>query len=71
VPLELRAELGASVVQTGQLARLKVGDVLCLERFLGDPLDLYLGTRRVFSAMLGRKGDRLAVQVSERSPENE
>ncbi len=71
VPFELRAELGTSSVQTGQLARLKVGDVLCLERNRCEPLDLYLGTRKVFNAVLGRKGDRLAVQVSGRCPESE
>jgi flagellar motor switch protein FliM len=71
VPFELRAELGTSSVLTGQLARLKVGDVLCLERNVCEPLDLYLGKRRVFSAVLGRKGDRLAVQLNGRCPENE
>jgi flagellar motor switch protein FliM len=71
VPFEMRAELGTSSVLTGQLARLKVGDVLCLERKVYEPLDLYLGTRRVFNARLGRKGDRLAVQLSGRCAEND
>lgn len=71
VPFELRAELGVSSIRTGQLAQLKVGDVLCLERNLGEPLDLYLGSRRIFSAMMGHLGDRLAVQIHGRCLETE
>ena len=66
VPFDLRAELGCSTLLASQLIRMRVGDVICLDRDIHESLDLYLGDRPVFKARLGRKGDQLAVQVAGR-----
>ncbi|MBN2164462.1 MAG: FliM/FliN family flagellar motor switch protein [Pontiellaceae bacterium] len=66
VPFDLRAELGSCVVRASQLASLRRGDVLCLDRSIHDPVDLYLGNNLVYKGRLGRKGDNLAVQLSSR-----
>jgi len=71
VPFELRAELGCSTLLTSQLVRLQLGDVLCLDRSIHEPIDVYLGSRRVFQARLGRKGDALSLQVSARCTTND
>ena len=67
IPFEMRAEIGQSSLLASQLLRLKVGDVICLDRSIYEPaVDLYLESNRVFKARLGRKGDQLAVQVAGR-----
>lgn len=63
VPFEMRAELGCCSIRASQLAALRKGDVLCMERSIHDPLDLFLGSNRIFKAVLGRKGDSLALQL--------
>lgn len=71
VPFDMHAELGCSTLLANQLIRLSVGDVVCLDRNMDEPVDLYLGDRPVFRAQLGRKGDQLAVQVTGRVTEEE
>jgi flagellar motor switch protein FliM len=66
VPFELRAELGCCTVSANQLASLKIGDVLCLDRSIHDAVDVLLDDKLVFEAKLGRKGDSLALRLSQR-----
>ncbi len=66
VPFELRAELGCCTVSASQLASLKLGDVLCLDRSIHDTVDVLLDDKMVFGAKLGRKGDSLALRLSHR-----
>jgi flagellar motor switch protein FliM len=66
VPFELRAELGRSHIRASQLATLRKGDVLCLDRSIHDPVDVLLGNNVVFEAGLGKKGDNLALQIRKR-----
>jgi flagellar motor switch protein FliM len=66
VPVEMRAELGTATVLTSQLVELRVGDVLCLDRKINEPLELFINDARMFKAKLGRKGDVLSLQVSQR-----
>ncbi|MDF7808000.1 FliM/FliN family flagellar motor switch protein [Pontiellaceae bacterium B12219] len=66
VPFELRTELGRSHIRAGQLATLRKGDVLCLDRSIHEPVDVLLGNNVVFEAALGKKGDNLALQICKR-----
>ncbi len=66
VPFELRAELGRCSIRASQLASLRKGDVLCLDRSIHDPVDVLLGKNMVFKANLGRKGENLALQLRSR-----
>ncbi|MDZ8117294.1 flagellar motor switch protein FliM [Pontiella agarivorans] len=66
IPFELRAELGHSHIRASQLATLRKGDVLCLDRSIHDPVDVLLGDNVVFEAGLGKKGDNLALQIRKR-----
>lgn len=66
VPFELSAELGRCSIRARQLASLKVGDVLCLDRSIHDSVEVLLGRNAVFDANLGRKGDNLALQLCNR-----
>jgi flagellar motor switch protein FliM len=66
VPFSLRAELGCCSISASQLATLARGDVLCLDRSIHDPLDLFLEDSVIFKARLGRKGENLALQICSR-----
>ncbi|MDF7800936.1 FliM/FliN family flagellar motor switch protein [Pontiellaceae bacterium B1224] len=66
IPFELRAELGHCFIRASQLAALRTGDVLCLDRSIHDPVDILLGNNVVFDANLGKKGDNLALQIRSR-----
>lgn len=71
VPFDLYVELGSTTVLANQLIRMKTGDVLCLDRRVDEPLDVFLGSRRVFKARFGKKGDQLAVQLTGRCSEED
>ena len=66
VPFDLYVELGRSTLLASQLIHMRVGDVLCLDRRVDEPLDIFFGDRRVLKARLGKQGDQLAVQVTGR-----
>ncbi len=70
VPFELRAELGCCSIRASQLATLQRGDVLCLDRSIHDPVDVFLGDNLIFEAGLGRKRDNLALQLCNRRKTN-
>jgi flagellar motor switch protein FliM len=70
VPFELRAELGCCSIRASQLATLRTGDVLCLDRSIHDSVDVFLGNNLVFEAGFGRKGDNLALQLCNRRTVN-
>jgi len=70
VPFELRSELGRSSISASQLASLRKGDVLCLDRSIHDSVDVFLGDTLIFEATLGRKGDNFALQLGKRCPAN-
>jgi flagellar motor switch protein FliM len=67
VPIDLRVVLGASALSARQVARLKPGDVICVEREYDEPLDVHVGRHRVFTAHIGKKRGRLAVRLLERA----
>ena len=66
VPFDLHAELGTCVIRASELASLRSGDVICLDRDIHDSVDLYLGKNLIYRGRLGRKGDNLAIQLNSR-----
>jgi flagellar motor switch protein FliM len=67
VPLDLRVVLGASALTARQVARLKPGDVVCVEREYDEPLDVHVGRDRAFTAHIGKRRGRLAVRLLARA----
>jgi flagellar motor switch protein FliM len=70
VPLGIRAEIGRSVLLASQVGRLKLGDVLCLDKRADEPVDVFLGDRFCYAAELGLNRGKVAVRLLRRSPEN-
>jgi flagellar motor switch protein FliM len=70
VPLDIRAEIGRSVLPASQLGRLKPGDVLCLDKRMDDPVDVHLGGRYCYAAELGLNRGKVAVRLIRRISEN-
>lgn len=56
--------LADSDVPAGDLARLRVGDVLRLDHAIGQPVVGRVGGSEVLTGYLGRRGRRLAVQIA-------
>jgi flagellar motor switch protein FliM len=63
VPVDLRIALADTPVPAGDLARLRVGDVLRLDHRVDRPVRGIVEDQEVLSAHLGRRGRRLGVQV--------
>lgn len=61
----LAMRLDSSLVTAGDLATLRVGDVLRLDHRVGSPARGVVGGREVLRAHIGRRGARLAVQVGQ------
>lgn len=63
VPLQMRAVLGDIKLLAEDLGKLDVGDVVCLDKALDEPVEVFLGETGVFSGHMGRIKDRLAVEI--------
>jgi flagellar motor switch protein FliM len=63
VPLRVTAELGRLVVLAEDLGKLNVGDVVCMDKAIDEPIDVMLGQAAIFSGYLGKRKDRLAVEL--------
>ncbi|QBI21246.1 hypothetical protein ER308_17830 [Egibacter rhizosphaerae] len=68
VDVDLSVRLTDSMVPAGDLERLAVGDVLRLDHRLGQPARGLAGDAEVLLGHLGKRGRRLAFQVSEWTP---
>mgnify|MGYP000535142747 CR=1 FL=1 len=66
VRVPLSVELGRRRLRMEELLRLKVGDVVVLERGVGEPLEVFVRNRLKFRARPGRLGRFLAVEILER-----
>jgi flagellar motor switch protein FliM len=69
VPLELRAVLGQTQFTVDELASLRVGDVIALDRRSPDPVEIFIGQRLLCRARAGLSGDGVALEVIEESRE--
>ncbi len=63
VPVEMRAILGKSVLSAEQTASLKEGDVLCLDRKVDAPVEIYVDGNRAFLAEIGKYRGKTAVSI--------
>ncbi len=63
VDIPLTVDLGTTTVAVRDLLELDVGDVLCLDQRVHEPLTVSVDGRRVFSGWPGRMGNNLAVQI--------
>jgi flagellar motor switch protein FliM len=63
VPLELSVQLGEAAISLRQLLALRKGDVVPLDRRVGEPLFAPVQGRKKFSGQVGKVGNRLAFQV--------
>jgi flagellar motor switch protein FliN/FliY len=70
VPVEVRVRLGAAHVPLADLLALEPGDVIPLERELGQPLEVFVDERACMRAHLGTSRGKLAVRIEsvQRSP---
>lgn len=63
IPFELVIRLGEAKVDVGDLANLKVGDVIVLDQRVTDLLEAYIDQDLVFLGSPGRVGNRQAFQI--------
>jgi len=63
VPLDLHAVIGRSVITTDQLANLKVGDLIRLDRRIDQPIEVQVADRPFFSAEIGRRRNKAAIRL--------
>ncbi len=66
VPLGLRVALGSGALSARQVSQLKPGDVVLLDREYDEPVNVLMGSEPVFSAHIGKRRGRLAVQLLDR-----
>jgi len=69
VPLKLRAEIGRSLLFASELGNLKLGDVVCLDKRIEDPVDVLMGDQVCFKGELGQSRGKVAVRLSRRFSE--
>lgn len=60
---EIRAELGRSRVTVGEFINLSVGDVITLNKYINDGIDLYVKDKLKFSGTIGIYRNKMAVKV--------
>jgi flagellar motor switch protein FliM len=63
ISVELRAELGRSMLPIVDLSQLAVGDIIPLQRRMNDPLDVFVGDKHKFSAVAGQTGKYRALRI--------
>jgi flagellar motor switch protein FliM len=63
VGVELKVVLGGTDIKVDRLVRATPGDVIMLDRELGDPVDVYVNEVRKFQGYPGQTNGKLAVKV--------
>lgn len=66
VTMPVRAEVGATKLPVETVLGIKPGDVIPLGRRVDDGVRLVVGNTRAYSALPGRDGSRVAVQIVKR-----
>ena len=64
VPLPVRVYLGNAMLSLGELANLKSGDVIQLDKSVRQKLSVQVANQVLFRGQIGRSGNHLAVQVT-------
>jgi flagellar motor switch protein FliN/FliY len=65
VPVKVQAVLGRSRMEIGELMRLKPGDVVELDRRVGEPVDLYVNNRLIARGEVVLIDNALGVTLTE------
>jgi flagellar motor switch protein FliN/FliY len=65
VPLRIRAVLGHSRMEIGELMRLRAGDIVELDRRVGEPVDLYVNNRLIARGEVVLVDNSLGVTLTE------
>lgn len=63
--LEIRAELGRTVLKLQDIYYLNVGDVIDLNHSKDDPIHLYVGNQMWFGGKMGLQNHNVAVKIGE------
>lgn len=61
VPLHLEVVVGSTVISARDLGLLKVGDVVCLDQRVENPVDIYVGENQAFAGEIGKYHGKVAV----------
>lgn len=65
VPVKVQAVLGRSRMDIGQLLRLKAGDVVELDRRVGEPVDIFVNNRLIARGEVVLIDSALGVTLTE------
>lgn len=63
IDVDVRVILGAAGIELKDYLKLQAGDVLVLDRKVGEPLDVRAGEQMGFTGQPGRVGGKLAVRI--------
>jgi flagellar motor switch protein FliN/FliY len=69
VPVQVSVRLGRRRLRISQLLRMGAGDVVDLERVVGDPVDVYVNDRMVARGELVVVDGRLGLTIVELMPQ--
>jgi flagellar motor switch protein FliM len=63
IDVDLRVVLGSAGIELKDYLKLQAGDVLVLDRKVGEPLEIRAGEKMEFTGQPGRVGGKLAVRI--------
>lgn len=63
IPIKMDVILGTSQISFKRLIELKEGDVIVLDRFLREPLEVKIEGKPKFFAFLGQSGNKKAIKI--------
>lgn len=63
-PMPMKAVLGKSAISVNDFIGLQMGDIIRLDAKVDEPLDVYVGNIKKFTALPGASGDKYAVRVT-------
>jgi flagellar motor switch protein FliN/FliY len=64
IPLDLEVELGSVPLKIGDLAELRIGDILKVERGEGEPVDIVIGGQLIAEGEVLVIGDKLGIRIT-------
>lgn len=65
VPLQISVEVGRARILLKDLLQMGEGYVVELDKFAGDPLDLYVNSRLIARGEAVKVGDKFAIKLTE------
>jgi flagellar motor switch protein FliN/FliY len=65
IPVRVSAVLGRAQIQIGQFLKLARGSVIALDRYVGDPVDIYVNERLVARGEIVMVDQALGISMTE------